>query len=70
MQTEHVGHGQISEAAGVRKGRALVEGFACGGAESGWCSLRMRKSCFHGACSVRAGPEAEQRAGQIRRTVP
>lgn len=63
MQTEHVGHGQISEAAGAGKGRALEEGFACIGAESGWCSLRTRKSCFCGACSARAGSEAEQRAG-------
>lgn len=63
MQTEHVGHRQILEAVGARQGRALEEGFACVGAESGWCLLRTRKSCFRGACSVRAGSEAEQRAG-------
>jgi len=42
--TEHVGHSQISEAAGAGKGRALEEGFACAGAEGGWC------------CCVRGSP--------------
>lgn len=57
MQTERVWHRHTSEAAGAGKGKALEEGFACVGAESGWCS------CFCGACSARTGSEAEQRTG-------
>lgn len=69
MWTGHDGHGQILEAAGAREGRGLAEGLAYVGAESGWRLLCTRKPCFHGSCSVRAGPEAEQRAGCIWRMV-
>lgn len=63
LQTERVGHMDRSRRLQeLGEGRALEEGFACIGAESGWCLLCVRKSCFHGACSARAGSEAEQRA--------
>lgn len=53
---------QILEAAAARKGSVWKKDLA-EGAASAWCSLRVRKLCFRGACSMRAGSEAEQRAG-------
>lgn len=60
---QHVGLGQILEAAGAGKGRVLEGGLVCVRVWRAWCSLCVRKLCFRGARSVRAGSEAEQRAG-------